>query len=372
MRKLKIIIDHKIPFIQGVLEPFAEVQYLAASGITREMVKDVDGLIVRTRTSCNGELLEGSSCRFIGTATIGFDHIDTKYCEQNHICWENAPGCNAASVAQYILSSLLFAEQRRAFDITKKCIGIIGVGHVGSLVEHHCRTIGMNILLNDPPRAEREGNEKFVSLTEIAQRCDIITFHTPLIRNGIHKSYHLADTDFFNKLERQPLIINSSRGEVVDNQALLHALQNEQISDFILDCWENEPHINPLLLENALIATPHIAGYSADGKSNATRIIVNKLARYFQLDINTSSILPPEIPFNLIDISQYKEISPLALSVLSSYNPISDTTTLRNAPTEFEKQRENYGLRREFGAYNLQNVPQQEKLILQELGFNLQ
>ena len=177
-----IVIDDKIPFIKGVLEPYVEVRYLAPAAIDRTAVRDADMLIVRTRTRCNAVLLDGSRCRFIGTATIGYDHIDADYCRSHGIEWLNAPGCNAASVAQYITASLLRHAEKEGTDLTTKCIGIVGVGHVGRQVEAHCRRLGMHVLLNDPPRAEKEGAEGFVSLYEIARQCDYITFHTPLTR----------------------------------------------------------------------------------------------------------------------------------------------------------------------------------------------
>ena len=163
-----IVIDDKIPFIRGILEPYADVRYLAPSDIDRTAVHDADVLIVRTRTRCNADLLDGSRCRFIGTATIGYDHIDADYCRRQGIEWLNAPGCNAASVAQYITASLLRHAARRGIDLSSQSIGIVGVGHVGRQVETHCRRLGMQVLLNDPPRAEKEGNENFVALDEIA------------------------------------------------------------------------------------------------------------------------------------------------------------------------------------------------------------
>lgn len=251
-KNINIIIDNKIPFIKGILEPYANVRYLPPSEITKDQVKDTDILIIRTRTRCNENLLSGSRCKFIGTATIGFDHIDTEYCKQNDIEWKNAPGCNASSVGQYILASLLlhgrtkqlFAQREK--DRNSRCRSC------RSIVAHHCRTIGMTVLLNDPPRANTEQNDTFVSLDTIAEECDFITFHTPLNRTGIYRSFHLADNSFFKKLRKQPVIINSSRGEVVDNKALLTAYQKKEISDIIIDCWENEPDILPELLESSL------------------------------------------------------------------------------------------------------------------------
>ena len=234
-KKETIVIDNKIPFIQGILEPYADIRYLSPQEITHDAVHDADMLIIRTRTRCNADLLEGSRCRFIGTATIGFDHIDTEYCRRHAIEWVNAPGCNAASVAQYITASLLRHAEKQAIDLRTKCIGIVGVGHVGRQVEIHCRRLGMQVLLNDPPRAEKEGKGEFVSLEEIADRCDYISFHTPLIKEGSYATYHLADQVFFDRLQRCPVILNAARGGVVDEQALLEAYRNHIVSDMIID-----------------------------------------------------------------------------------------------------------------------------------------
>lgn len=368
-QRINIIIDNKIPFIKGVLEPYAEIRYLSPAEITREQVKDADALIIRTRTLCNEALLSGSRCKFIGTATIGFDHIDTGYCKRNGIEWKNAPGCNAASVGQYILASLLLHAEKSNRSLKGKNIGIVGVGHVGSIVAHHCLAVGMNVLLNDPPRADKEGNNNFVSLDTIAEECDYITFHTPLNRNGIYKSFHLADKTFFDKTKRAPVIINSSRGEVVDNPALLTAYRERKISDMIIDCWENEPEILPELLESAFIATPHIAGYSADGKSNATRTMIREISRILNIEIDTSEIVPPPAPFPEIDLDMCSG-DPVTCAVIASYDPRTDTTDLRSEPGHFENLRGNYGLRREFGAYTILHSKEKESSILEELGFN--
>lgn len=292
-KKETIVIDDKIPFIQGILEPYADIRYLSPQNITPDAVHDADMLIIRTRTRCNADLLEGSRCRFIGTATIGFDHIDTEYCRRHAIKWINAPGCNADSVAQYITASLLRHAEKQAVDLQTKCIGIVGVGHVGRQVEIHCRRLGMQVLLNDPPRAEKEGKGEFVSLEEIADHCDYITFHTPLIKEGSHATYHLTDQAFFDRLQRCPVILNAARGGVVDEQALLEAYRNHIVSDMIIDCWENEPDISTELLQKTFIGTPHIAGYSADGKANATRAMIAAVADRLQIKIDLSAIQPP-------------------------------------------------------------------------------
>lgn len=251
---MKIIIDNKIPYIKEAVQRIAdEVVYAPGKDFTPELVRDADALIVRTRTHCNRDLLEGSRVRFIATATIGFDHIDTEYCKQAGIEWTNAPGCNSASVAQYIQSSLLVWKSCRNKKLNELTIGIIGVGNVGSKVAKVAQDFGMRVLLNDLPREEKEGAERFSSLKKIAEECDIITFHVPLYKEGKYKTFHLADEDFFQSLKRKPVIINTSRGEVIQTDALLKALNSRMISDAIIDVWEHEPEINRDLLEKAFI-----------------------------------------------------------------------------------------------------------------------
>ena len=257
---MKIIVDNKIPYIHEAVEQIAdEVVYLPGSGFTAGDVRDADALVIRTRTRCNRELLEGSKVKFIATATIGFDHIDVDYCDEAGIVWKNCPGCNAGSVEQYLHSVLLLLKRRKGVRLEESCLGIVGVGHVGSRIQRMAEALGMRVLLNDPPRADR-GETEFVDLSVLARECDIITFHTPLNRNGKYKTFHLADADFFAGLQRKPFIVNTSRGEVIETLALLDALKTGRIRDAVIDTWENEPDIHPDLLQKVFLGTPHIAG----------------------------------------------------------------------------------------------------------------
>ena len=197
---MKVVIDHKIPYIKEAIEKIAdEVVFLPGHAFTREVVKDADALIVRTRTHCTRELLEGSQVKFIATATIGYDHIDVDYCREAGITWTNCPGCNAGSVEQYVHSVLLLLEREKGLELEKSTIGIVGVGHVGSRVKRMAESLGMKVLLNDPPRADK-GEQGFVDLETIARECDVITFHTPLNREGTYATYHLVDEDFLFSL----------------------------------------------------------------------------------------------------------------------------------------------------------------------------
>lgn len=336
---MKVIVDNKIPYIKEAIERIAdEVVYLPGHAFTPDDVRDADALITRTRTLCNRELLEGSSVRFIATATIGFDHIDTDYCAEAGIVWSNCPGCNAGSVEQYLHAVLLLLKHEKGLALENACLGIVGVGHVGSRIRQMAEKLGMRVLLNDPPRAD-EGENGFVSLSELASECDVITFHTPLYRNGRYKTFHLADTDFFTSLKKKPVIINTSRGEVIDTPALLDALKNGKVKDAVIDTWEHELDINRELLQSVYIGTPHIAGYSADGKANATRMSLEALCRFFHMEANFE-IVPPVLP-----PTSYSENAEEAY--LQVYNPMQDCERLRNNPEEFEQIRGNYPLRRE-------------------------
>ena len=336
---MKVIVDNKIPYIAGEIEKIAdEVVYLPGDAFTKEEVKEADALVVRTRTHCNRDLLEGSQVKFIVTATIGFDHIDTEYCREAGIAWTNCPGCNAGSVEQYIHSVLLLLKREKGLKLEEATLGIVGVGHVGSRVKRMAESLGLKVLLNDPPRADK-GEKGFVDLAKIAEACDVITFHTPLYIEGQYRTYHLADEDFLFSLKRTPYIINSSRGEVVDTASLLAALSAGKVRDAVVDTWEYEPEISRELLEVAFLATPHIAGYSADGKANATRMSLEALARFFQVEAEFN-VMPPDAP-NLHPSDDPEEV------YLQAYNPTRDSEWLKTSPRKFEWFRGNYPLRRE-------------------------
>ena len=336
---MKVIVDNKIPYIREVLGKLAdEVVYLPGKEFTPEVVKDADALITRTRTRCNRQLLEGSNVQFIGTATIGFDHIDTTYCKEAGIAWTNCPGCNAGGVEQYVHAVLLLLQRERGINLKQATLGIIGVGHVGSRVQRMAERLGMRVLVNDPPRAA-QGEKGFSDLQTLTEECDIITFHTPLIREGIYKTFHLADAAFFASLKKKPVVINTSRGEVFETEAVLNALKEGEIADAIIDVWENEPAINLELLDKVFIGTPHIAGYSADGKINATRMVLEALCKHFKLKADFHLELPadPNAPYSEDEDTR----------ILQQYDPFRDYRELKMHPEKFEQLRGDYPLRRE-------------------------
>lgn len=367
---MKIIADKNIPFLQGIAECYGETEYLAGADFVHEKIKDADVLIVRTVAHLDESVLANTNIKLICSATIGFDHIDTAYCDAHNIKWSNAPGCNSGSVQQYIVSVLLTLSQQKNFRLTDKTIGIIGIGNVGKKVARACRLLGMNVLLNDPPRQAVEGNTEFTDLETIMKEADIITFHTPLTKEGYFRTFHLADCSFFKSLHKKPLIINSARGGIIDTNDVIDALDKGLISGAVIDCWENEPDINLLYMNRTDIATPHIAGYSADGKANASRMALTTIANFFYLDkAPIERINPPSLVNTVIDLDNYAE-SRIDHAILETYNPMDDYERFKNSPDKFKFLRNEYPLRREYQAYTVINATEEEKNLLTALGFN--
>ena len=373
---MKIIVDDKIPYIRGALEPFAEVVYLPGKQTTAEVVKDADALVTRTRTICNRDKLSGSKVSYIATATIGFDHIDTAYCAEAGIEWSNAPGCNAESVNQYIATALFSYARRRSLSLEGLTIGIVGVGQVGSRVAKTCEILGMNVLLNDPPRERVEGPDQFVSLQMVREQADIITFHVPLNMDGVDKTYHMADEAFLHGLGKQPLLINTCRGEVFDTEPVYRARQADLISGLIIDCWENEPDVDPDLLALVDYATPHIAGYSKDGKANGTTASVRAISRHFGLGIDDwepKGVEPPPRPLIGLDGARKTDEHILADAVLATYRIADDDRALREHPERFEQLRGDYPVRREFHSHTIKADDVEGRVLnkLAGLGFKI-
>ncbi len=374
---MKIVCDNKIPFLRGVLEPYAEVVYLPGKETTPEVVRDADALITRTRTICDEKLLKDSSVKVIATATIGYDHIDTRWCEQNGIIWRNAPGCNSWSVKQYISSVLVSLARMRSLRLEGMTLGVVGVGNVGSKVAVAASALGMKVLLNDPPRERREGGAAFVSLDEILEKSDIITLHVPLSREGEDATWHLFDEERIGRMKRSQILINSSRGPVVDNAALKKALQARSIAGGVLDVWEGEPDLDPELVFSLDISTPHIAGYSADGKANGTSASVRTVSQVLGLpltDWSPEDIPSPSVPLEFsIDAAGKSRGEVLSEAVLYTYDVMGDSDSLRAGLASFEKLRGDYPVRREPSAFTL-NLHGGDPLTvpaLEELGFKV-
>lgn len=378
---LRLVIDDKIPFIREAATRLGECIFLPGAAITADDVREADVLITRTRTQVNRALLEGSKVQLVVTATIGHDHIDKAYLAEKGIAWHNCPGCNARSVAQYVRNSLWIAAAEgcfganrpttdknldnlphstahnvaysKAFDPTSASfcatlrgltVGIVGVGHVGTAVAEILAAEGCRLLRCDPPKGEPH------TLADLAREADVISLHTPLTFEGEHATFHLADRAFFESLQRCRVFINAARGECTDTAAVEWALSEGKIRAAVIDTWENEPHISASLLRAALIATPHVAGYSADGKANGTRMSLEAVARHFGLDAHfdiPAPALPAEFSYGALPTTLSHRLPERALAQLRLYNPLTDTERLRAAPEDFEQQRGNYPLRRE-------------------------
>ena len=318
----QVIIDKGIPFLEGVFPPEIDVRYLSPEDITPEAVRCADALFVRTRTQINKELLHGSNVRFVATATIGLDHIDQDYCREAGIRWVSCPGCNAQAVCDYVeeaISSIKSGENALT-------IGIVGYGHVGKLVAQMAQRQGYQVLLSDPPLGIG------MSLEQLAPLCDVLTFHTPLTREGEHLTYHLCDETILRLCKPNTLLINAARGGVIDEQALLSCLSPLASSPHRLiasiDCWENEPNLNQELLKKVDLASFHIAGYSIQGKMNASEMCLRAFCEFFSLPI----------------LSINKKAVPLQGDSEKGWL-LRITEQLKATPEHFEQLRKQYRLR---------------------------
>lgn len=319
------------------LEPFAEVRYIDPANFCRDVVADADGMLIRTRTRCNFEMLHDTSVKFIATATIGTDQIDIPYCKSRGIDVNNSPGCNAPGVAQYVWASLLHC----GINPEQMTVGIIGCGNVGSVVAEWGEHLGAKLLINDPLRQNRNEqclHGKWHSLEEVLEQSDIVTLHVPLTRCGEYATHHLLGERELSMMKQGAILINAARGPVCDNEAVARVAENGKIRT-IIDTWEGEPeNINRRLLKNALIATPHIAGYSLEGKQRATRMILEATERFFGFEgIDYSGLAErytarPEINAEMIK---------------RSYNPCKDMAKLKAEPERFEQMRDTYNYRPE-------------------------
>ncbi len=372
---LNILIDENIAFAKNVFSTLGKLTLLPGREITPNTTKEKDVLIVRSITEVDEKLLEKSNVKFVGTATIGVDHLDTDYLKSKDIFYCNAPGSNSYSAAEYVLVSLLNLAVKHNFKLKDKSIGIIGVGNIGSKVETFTKALGMKVLLNDPPLKDKTNDDKYLPLKE-ALSADIITIHVPYTKKGKYKTYHLFDYNILNNLKTGTVLINTSRGSVVDNYVLTNILDNKKLIT-VLDVWENEPEINLNLLEKVDIGTPHIAGYSLDGKINGTKVIYEQLCNFlcqkpiWQIEI-------PAISSNEIHFNYKDSIEKTLLSIINNvYNIKDDHSSLLKMLSSnnnfFDGLRKNYKIRREFFNYYVLIVPKykKEKEILKNLRFKV-
>jgi erythronate-4-phosphate dehydrogenase len=354
---MKIIADANIPFVKECFSSIGKVEVFPGRQITPDVVSDAECLLVRSITRVDSDLLSGSRVRFVGTATIGFDHIDIENLTKNNIGFVSAPGSNANSAAEYVIAGLLEIGRRYKIKLEGKSIGIIGVGNVGSKVARKCAALGMKVLLNDPPLKRQSGDAKYLPLEELYD-CDFITLHTPLTFKGVDKTFHLADEEFFKSLKAGCVFFNTSRGGVVDTKALKASIQSGQLETTMLDVWENEPNIDTELLEMVDIGTPHIAGYSLDGKIAGMIMIYKATCKYFgfKVKFDVEDFLPkPAVPQLKINPKSGSEEDVLRGAVEKIYRISEDDRELRkilDLPEErgkfFDDLRKNYPVRREF------------------------
>ena len=340
LKTVNVIVDRDIPYISGVLEPYASVRYLVGSEIRRSDLHDANALLVRSRTRCDELLLEDSQVEFIGTATVGTDHIDFDFCDERGIETASAPGCNAGGVVQHFFTSLYAVAARKGISLAGKTLGVIGVGHVGSRVADLAEQLGFRVLRNDPPREALEKREPgyFCPLPQLLQESDIVTIHIPLEYN-----LNFAGERFFAALKPGAMFFNASRGEVVVEEALLAV--REKLSAVVLDVWRNEPAINPALLAAADIATPHIAGYSQQGKINGTVAVVRSFGRHFGIEALKNYTLPTQV--KPLDFAQ-KNQEQICEMLLNRYDIWADDAALRSNPAAFEQLRADSDYRIEF------------------------
>ncbi len=355
---MKIIADENIPFVAECFSSIGKVEVVPGREITPGVVADADVMLVRSITPVGADLLAGSKVRFVGTATIGFDHIDIEYLSRNKIGFALAPGSNANSAAEYVIAALLNIAKRHSIDLEGKSIGIIGVGNVGGRVAKKASALGMKLLLNDPPLQRQTGDPKYLPIEKLFD-CDFVTLHTPLTFEGEDKTFHLADERFFESLKTGCIFVNASRGGVVDSSALKTAIEESRLQTTVLDVWENEPNIDVELLDMVDIGTPHIAGYSLDGKIAGMIMIYKEACEYFELEVkfDIDSFLPvPAIPELKINTQSVSEQDVLLGAVERIYDIKTDDAKLRQIFEEnikkrgnfFDGLRKNYPVRREF------------------------
>ena len=355
---MRIIADANIPFVAECFSSVGDVAVVGGREITPGIVADADVLLVRSITPVTADLLAGSKVRFVATATIGFDHIDMDFLQENNIGFASAPGSNANSAAEYVIAGLLKIGRRHDLDLEGKSIGIIGVGNVGGRVATKCAALGMEVRLNDPPLRRQTGDPRYLPLEELFA-CDFITCHTPLTFEGQDKTYHLADETFFKSLRKGCVFVNASRGSVVDTGALKTAIRAERFRAVVLDVWENEPDIDTELLQMVDIGTPHIAGYSLDGKIAGMVMIYKAACEHFSLEqkFGVEDFLPePAVPQLQVGRNVRSNQEAISNAVQKVYDIDRDDAGLRrisDMPGEkrgghFDGLRKNYPIRREF------------------------
>ena len=354
---MKIIADENIPYVKEAFSTLGEVSLLPGRKMDGASVSDADVLLVRSVTEVNEALLEGSRIGFVGTATIGTDHIDQSFLESRGIGFASAFGSNANSVAEYVVAALLNLAGRKGFRLRDKAIGVIGVGNIGSRVVRMAEALGMTVLQNDPPLKRKTRAPRFLPIDSLFE-ADILTLHTPLTMKGRDATYHMVNERFFDGVKPGSILINTSRGPVVETEALHKAVDYERLSLVVLDVWENEPHIDTSLLERVTLGTPHIAGYSLDGKANGAEMIYQALCKFLGQEPKwrAKDSLPPPVPQIEVEVAGRDDEDVLREAVGKVYDIERDDAALREilkVPEAergwfFDRRRKEYPIRREF------------------------
>ena len=351
-----IVADENIPLLDAFFAGFGDIRRVPGRSIDRATVEHADVLLVRSVTNVNRALLDGSKVRFVGTCTIGTDHLDLDYFNEAGICWSSAPGCNARGVVDYVLGSLMTLAEIEGADLTQRTYGVVGAGEVGGRLIKVLKGLGWNVKVCDPPRQAAEGGE-YVSLEQIIEQCDVISLHTPLTRNGDDATWHLFDQQRLQQLKPGTWLINAARGPVVDNVALREVLLEREDLQAVLDVWEKEPEVDPALAELCVLATPHIAGYSLDGKQRGTAQIYQAYCAFIgqPAAIALSDLLPATW---LSEVSLHADSDPawaLAMLCRGVYDPRRDDADFRRSlvgnvaeqRAAFDVLRKQYPVRRE-------------------------
>lgn len=341
-------------------------------------VRHADVLIVRSTTRVNRELLDKSRVRYVATASAGYDHVDIRYLKKRGIHFFAATGCNANAVAEYIVVAIATLAQRYGFRFNEITLGIVGAGNIGSRVATKAAILGMDVVLNDPPLQEKTRLTTFVSLESLLRRADVVTIHVPLTHDGPYPTRGMVNESFLSAMKTSAFLINSSRGAVVQESCLKRALNDSRIGGAVLDVWENEPNINIELLQSVEIATPHIAGFSIDGKVNATRMVYHDVCTYLGVEPSwqPSNLPKPEKP--RIDVSDSADYAQALMKIFEHAYPILEDDALMrklatispsDRPHYFERLRNEYRVRREFNSYCIEGAPDDIVYIAKQLGF---
>jgi erythronate-4-phosphate dehydrogenase len=352
----KIIADSNIPHAADACAHLGDVTVLKSSEFSPETLRDCDILLCRSTRKIDAELLDGSRVRFVATATIGTDHIDADYLASRGIAWASAPGSNANSVSEYVTTALLVLAGEMGRRLSEMSIGVVGVGNVGSRVVRKCEALGMTVVQNDPPLARKTSEDRYRPLGELLS-CDVITFHVPLTHDGEDPTFHLCDAALLDRLRPGAVLINSSRGPVVDGNALGHTVDSGRITAVVLDVWEGEPLFDPRLLAKVAIGTPHIAGHALDAKINGTKMVYEAACEFLGAEprwLPAAVLPPPKVPLIELDSTDRDDEDALRDAVGQLYDILQDDAMLRKMPSDetrgeaFREFRRNYWPRREW------------------------